>query len=146
MDDKTYQAYVKARAEKSPLGADMTKAFVSGGAVCVVGQALGDLYRFLGADKEDAACYVSATLIVAAALLTVCGVFDKLAKWAGAGTLVPITGFANSVVSPALDTKAEGLILGVGAKIFLVAGPVILYGTAASALYGLILWAFGGRA
>ncbi|MBQ2708226.1 MAG: stage V sporulation protein AC [Clostridia bacterium] len=140
MDDKTYKKYVEKRAKKSNLAADSARAFLIGGSICVIGQGLQDLYTALGLKEEDARTLVPVSLIFLAALLTGLNVFDKIAKFAGAGTLVPITGFANAVVSPAIDTKAEGFILGVGAKIFTVAGPVILYGTTASAIYGVILY------
>ena len=103
-------------------------------------QALKNVYMGLGMEEQNAATLCSVTLVFIAALLTGLGVFDKIAKFAGAGTLVPITGFANSVVSPAMDSHAEGMVLGIGAKIFTVAGPVLLYGTAAGTLYGIIYW------
>ena len=140
MDDKTYRQYVKKRAKKSNLPADCAKAFLVGGIICAVGQGLRDIYTFLGLSEENVKTLVPVSLIFLAALLTALNVFDNIAKFAGAGTLVPITGFSNAVVSPALDTKAEGFILGVGAKIFTVAGPVILYGTLASVIYGVILY------
>lgn len=140
MDDKTYKKYVEKRAKKSNLGADCARAFLVGGLICTVGQALFDIYTHLGFSEENVKSLVPSSLIFLAALLTALNVFDNIAKFAGAGTLVPITGFSNAVVSPALDTKAEGFILGVGAKIFTVAGPVILYGTLASVIYGVILY------
>ncbi len=140
MDDKTYKKYAEKRAAKSNLGADCAKAFFVGGLICCIGQAAGDIYKALGISEENVKALIPVTLIFLAALLTGLNVFDKLAKFAGAGTLVPITGFANAVVSPALDTKAEGFILGVGAKIFTIAGPVILYGTLASVVYGVIFY------
>ena len=140
MDDKTYKKYAEKRAEKSKLGADCAKAFFVGGLICVIGQGAGDIYKALGVSEENVKALVPVTLIFLAALLTGMNVFDDIAKFAGAGTLVPITGFANAVVSPALDTKAEGFILGVGAKIFTIAGPVILYGTLASVIYGVIFY------
>ena len=140
MDDKTYKKYVEKRAVKSNLPADCAKAFFVGGLICIIGQGLFDLYGALGMTEENVKSLVPTSLIFLAALLTALNVFDNIAKFAGAGTLVPITGFSNAVVSPALDTKAEGFILGVGAKIFTVAGPVILYGTLASAIYGVILY------
>lgn len=140
MDDKTYKRYVEKRAKKSNLPADCARAFLVGGIICTIGQGLFDLYGFLGMSEENVKSLVPVSLIFMAALLTALNVFDNIAKFAGAGTLVPITGFSNAVVSPALDTKAEGFILGVGAKIFTVAGPVILYGTLASAVYGAVLY------
>ncbi len=142
-EKQAYVAYSKAHAPKSPLLRDVLAAFVVGGGISVLGQALFDLYSFLGLELLPARATVSITLIFLAVLLTGLGVFDKIAKFAGAGTLVPITGFANAVVSPAIDTKAEGLVLGLGAKIFTIAGPVILYGTLASAIYGVLLWLGG---
>lgn len=143
MDDKTYKKYVKKRAPKSNLPADCAKAFLVGGIICTIGQGLLDLYKYLGLPEEDAKTLVPVSLIFLASLLTALNVFDNIAKFAGAGTLVPITGFSNAVTSPAIDTKAEGFILGVGAKIFTVAGPVILYGILASVIYGITLYVGG---
>lgn len=140
MDDKTYKKYVNKRATKSDLASDCAKAFFVGGIICVIGQGLSDIYKMLGMSEEDVKAMIPVSLIFLSALLTSLNIFDKIAKFAGAGTLVPITGFANAVVSPALDTKAEGFILGVGAKIFTIAGPVILYGILASAVYGIIFY------
>lgn len=141
MDDKqAYQKYVKRRAARSPVLRNCAAAFWVGGSICVVGQLLLTLYRHLGVSVDVAAMLVSITLIFCAALLTGIGVFDRIARYAGAGTLVPITGFANSVVSPAIDTKSEGLVLGVGAKIFTIAGPVLLYGIFSGAVYGVIYY------
>ncbi len=138
-----YKKLVKKTAKKSPILKNCCFAFVFGGGICVLGQLLFDLYGALTSyDTDDCYALVSITLIFLAALLTGIGVFDNIAKYAGAGTLVPVTGFANSVVSPAIDTKAEGFILGVGAKIFTVAGPVILYGILSGAVYGIILWMY----
>lgn len=140
MDDATYKKYCEKRAAKSNLPGDCAKAFLVGGLICCIGQAAHDIYTALGMTEDNVKAMVPVTLIFLAALLTGLNVFDNIAKFAGAGTLVPITGFANAVVSPALDTKAEGFILGVGAKIFTIAGPVILYGTLASVIYGVILF------
>ena len=118
------------------------KAFLFGGLICVIGQWLMDMYLYLGLSKDNASMSVSITLIFLSALLTGLGWYDRIAKHAGAGTLVPITGFANSVAAPALEFKTEGYILGLGAKIFIISGPVILYGTLASVLYGLIYYLF----
>ncbi len=141
INKQEYAHYVQKTAPKSPIIKNCALAFVFGGGICVLGQLLFDLYRNL-TDYDEPNCYAlaSITLIFLAALLTGIGVFDDIAKHAGAGTLVPVTGFANSVVSPAIDTKAEGLILGVGAKIFTVAGPVILYGILSGTVYGVIYW------
>ncbi|MBR6676426.1 MAG: SpoVA/SpoVAEb family sporulation membrane protein [Clostridia bacterium] len=138
--DKGYQKYADARAQKSPIAKDCVKAFLFGGSICTAAQLLKSVYKNFMND-EAAGTLVSVTLIFITALLTGLGVFDKIAKHAGAGTLVPITGFANAVSSAAIDNRGEGFILGVGAKIFTVAGPVILYGTAAGAVYGVIYWA-----
>ncbi|RGH34112.1 SpoVA/SpoVAEb family sporulation membrane protein [Ruminococcus sp. AM47-2BH] len=118
------------------------KAFLFGGLICVIGQSLMDMCLYLGLSKDNASMSVSITLIFLSALLTGLGWYDRIAKHAGAGTLVPITGFANSVAAPALEFKTEGYILGLGAKIFIISGPVILYGTLASVLYGLIYYLF----
>lgn len=137
-----YKKFVKAHAPRSPLVKNCLYAFLVGGSVCTLAQGLTEVYKALGYPAEGAGTLCSVTLIAAAAALTGFGVFDKIARFAGAGTLVPITGFANAVVSPAMDAKAEGYVLGVGAKIFTVAGPVLLYGTAAGALYGVLYWLF----
>ena len=141
MTKETYKKYADSRAPKSPIVKDCLRAFLVGGLICSIGQALTDIYtKLCGMEKQDAGTLTAATLVLAAAILTGLGVFDRIAKFAGAGTLVPITGFANAVVSPAIDAKSEGLILGVGAKVFSVAGPVLLYGTLAGAAYGVIYW------
>lgn len=139
-DSENYKRYVNARAKKSPLAKDCVRAFLTGGAICAGAQGLMTLYKSWGMEKDDAAALVSVSLVFLASLLTGLGVFDNIAKWAGAGTLVPITGFANAVAAPAIDTKGEGFVLGVGAKIFSIAGPVILYGMAAGTVYGVIYW------
>ena len=139
-DSENYKRYVNARAKKSPLAKDCVRAFLTGGAICAGAQGLLTLYKSWGMEKDDAAALVSVSLVFLTALLTGLGVFDNIAKWAGAGTLVPITGFANAVSAPAIDTKGEGFVLGVGAKIFSIAGPVILYGMAAGTVYGVIYW------
>lgn len=143
IDKKTYKKYATAHAPKSPVVPDCIKAFCVGGAICAFAELLTNSYMMLGMEKDDAGTLTSVTLIFLAALCTGIGIFDKIAKFAGAGTLVPITGFANSVVSPAIDTKSEGLVLGVGSKIFTVAGPVLLYGTLAGAFYGVIYYIVG---
>ncbi len=143
LDKQQYAAYAETHAPKSPLLRDCVRAFLVGGGICVLGQGLMDLYEKLTTlTHEEAATLTSVSLIFVAVLLTAVGVFDKIARFAGAGTLVPITGFANAVASPAIDSHAEGLVLGVGAKIFTVAGPVLLYGTLAGTLWGIIytLW------
>ena len=141
MDKDTYKKYAERRAKKSPCAKNCLFAFLVGGAICFAGQALGDFYgKVCSLPEETAGTLVSVTLIFCAVLLTGFGVFDKIAQFAGAGTLVPITGFANAVASPAIDARTEGLVTGVGVKIFTVAGPVILFGTATGALYGIVLW------
>lgn len=117
-------------------------AFLVGGLICVIGQLLIDLYIYAGIDKQQASVLASVSLIFIAAVLTAFKVYDNIAKIGGAGTLVPITGFSNAVVSPAMEFKSEGLILGLGAKMFIIAGPVIVYGTIASVIYGLIIYIF----
>ena len=141
IEKKVYRKYAAAHAPTSPVVKDCVIAFSVGGLICTVGQGLLMLYRdAVGINEKDAGTLVSVTLIFCAALLSGLGWFERIAKRAGGGTLVPITGFANSVVSPAIDSKSEGLILGVGAKIFTVAGPVLLYGTLAGAVWGVIYW------
>ena len=127
-------------APSSPVVKDMVMAFIVGGLICCLGQGLSMVYsQFAGLGEEDAATAVSMTLIFLSAILTGLNIYDKIARVAGAGTLVPITGFANSVVSPALEYKPEGMILGVASKLFQIAGPVITFGISASVVYGLIL-------
>lgn len=138
--ETAYSKYSKQRSKKSNLFLDCIKSFLFGGLICTIGQGLYNLYSYLGISDGSLNTLTSCTLIFIAALLTGIGVFDKIAKHAGAGTLVPITGFANAVVSPAIDNKAEGWILGLGAKMFIIAGPVIVYGTLASVIYGVIYW------
>ncbi len=141
MNKETYKQYADARAPKSPILKNCLCAFLVGGLICCIGQGLICLYtEVCGMEKADAGAVEAITLVAVAAILTGLGLFDRIAKFAGAGTLVPITGFANAVVSPAIDSHAEGLILGVGAKIFTVAGPVLLYGTLAGCLYGVVYW------
>lgn len=135
-----YQKLVSEKAPKSPILKDCLWAFFVGGFICALGQFLLEGYQMSELDLESAKTLVSVTLIFIAAALTAIGVFDKIAKRAGAGTLVPITGFANAVVSPAIEYRAEGYVLGVGAKMFTIAGPVIVYGVTASVVYGLIYW------
>lgn len=144
ISNQEYSRLVQARVKPSPLWRDVACAFGVGGAICVLGQALLNWYQSLGLDRDQAGTAVSVTLIFAAAVLTGLGWFDKLAKRAGAGTLVPITGFANAMVSPALEFKSEGFITGTAAKLFVVAGPVLVYGISASILYGLLLYFLGG--
>ena len=143
MDNKTYARYVEARAPRSPLVKDCIHAFLVGGGICLLAEGVIQLLVGVATMPRDVAGgWSSVLLVLIAAVLTGVGIFDKIAKFAGGGTLVPITGFANAVVSPAIDSRAEGFVLGVGAKIFTVAGPVLLYGTAAGTLYGAIYWFF----
>ncbi len=142
MTNKEYAAYVKAKAPKSPLLKDCIFAFLIGGLICIGGQALTDFFMAQGLDKDSAGTATSISLVFISALLTGLNLYNSLGRFAGAGTLVPITGFANSVVSPAIDFKSEGLITGMATKMFVVAGPVIVFGTAASILYGAIYYFF----
>ncbi len=135
-----YKQYADAHAPKSRVVRNSLMAFLFGGLICAVAEALTRLYVSFGMARDDAGLLTSVTLIFVAAVLTAAGVFDNIAKVAGAGTLVPITGFANSVVSAAIDSRDEGFVLGLGAKIFTVAGPVLLYGTLAGAVCGVIYW------
>ena len=144
MDKKTYARYVQARAPRSPLLKNCLHAFLVGGGICAFAEGIIQLFtRTLSMSRDTAGTWAAIILIFLAVTLTAIGVFDKIAKFAGGGTLVPITGFANAVVSSAIDSRAEGYVLGVGAKIFTVAGPVLLYGTLAGTLYGVIYWVVG---
>ena len=131
---------IEKHSPRSPLLKNCVSAFLVGGTVCLIGEGLLSLLLSLGLEQDDALPLVSASLILLAAVMTCLGVFDRIAKRAGAGTLLPVTGFSNAVVSEAMDSASEGLLLGVGAKIFTVAGPVILFGTAAGVLYGVIYY------
>lgn len=143
MTPQEYKAYVKQKAKKSPILRDTALAFCIGGAICVLGQLIQNGWAAAGLEKEAAGTATSCSLVFLSALLTGLNLYNKLARFGGAGTLVPITGFANAVVSPAIDFKSEGLITGMAAKMFLVAGPVIVFGTAASVVYGVILMLLG---
>ena len=140
MTEKEYARLVGEMAPKSPILKDCVLAFLVGGLICTLGQALLALYGALGLEKTDAATATSMTLVFLSALFTGLSLYDDLAKHAGAGTLVPITGFANAVAAPAVEFKTEGFILGTAAKMFTIAGPVIVYGVSASVVYGLIYW------
>ncbi len=142
MTNEEYGKFISSNAPKSPLGRDMLLAFIIGGLICCVGQAIFSLWSLTGLDEEAAAGAESISMVFLGALLTGLGVYDNIAKYGGAGTLVPITGFANAVVSPALEFKAEGIITGLAAKIFTIAGPVIVFGNVAGVVYGLILALF----
>ncbi len=143
MTQKEYAALVKELSPRSPVGKDCALAFLVGGAICCLGQVFCDLYRSWGVEKTDASTLASITLVLLSALLTGLGLYHKLARYAGAGTLVPITGFANAVASPAIDFRAEGVVTGTAVKMFTVAGPVIVFGTTASVVYGIILAILG---
>ena len=140
MTEKQYGRLVKEMSPKSPMGRDCFNAFWIGGLICVLGQLLMNGFGALGMEKEQAGTAASMTLVALSALLTGLSVYDDIANHAGAGTLVPITGFANSIAAPAVEFKTEGFVLGVGAKMFTIAGPVIVYGLAASVLYGFLYW------
>lgn len=142
MTEKQYGALVARMAPKSPMWRDCLNAFWIGGLICVVGQIFMNCYGAWGLEKQDAGTAASVTLVALSALLTGLSVYDDIAKHAGAGTLVPITGFANAIAAPAVEFKTEGFVLGVGAKMFTIAGPVIVYGLAASVVYGFIYWLY----
>jgi stage V sporulation protein AC len=142
MTEKQYGALVARMAPKSPMWRDCLNAFWIGGLICVVGQIFTNCYGAWGLEKQDAGTAASMTLVALSALLTGLSVYDDIAKHAGAGTLVPITGFANAIAASAVEFKTEGFVLGVGAKMFTIAGPVIVYGLAASVVYGFIYWLY----
>lgn len=140
MTEKQYAQLVEEVSPKSPTAADGLKAFVIGGLICTLGQWFVQVYTGLGLEKQQAATAASMSLVALSALFTGLSLYDNLAKHAGAGTLVPITGFANAIAAPAVEFKTEGFILGLGAKMFTIAGPVIVYGIGASVVYGFIYW------
>ncbi len=143
LTENEYSKMSDAASPKSPLAKNVLWAFIFGGAICSLGQFLTDFYQnFCSLNLKDSRAAVSITLVAIGALLTALRVYDKIAKHAGAGTLVPITGFANSVVAPAIEFKSEGHIMGIGAKMFIIAGPVLVFGVVASTIYGLVLWIF----
>lgn len=142
LSGKEYERMTKRVSPPSPKLMNTFKAFLIGGLICTIGEGFFKLYESLGLDDETVTSLVPCTLVSIAAILTALGVFDKIARHAGAGTLVPITGFANAVVSPAMEFQSEGRILGTGANMFKVAGPVIVYGAAASVIYGVVYWIF----
>ncbi len=139
MSKREYDELVQRLSPKSRLGADVLRAFLVGGIICLLGQFLLILYQRMGASEQDAATWCSISLIFLSALLTGLGWYDDLANFAGAGSLVPITGFANAVASPAIEFKTEGWVTGLAVKIFTIAGPVLVFGSAASVIYGIIL-------
>lgn len=143
MTPEEYQQYVHQKAKKSPIVKDTVLAFVIGGLICVLGQAIQNGWSAAGLNQEDAGTATSCTLVAISALLTGLNLYNKIARFGGAGTLVPITGFANAVVSPAIDFKSEGFVTGMAARMFTVAGPVIVFGTAASVVYGIVLMVLG---
>ena len=143
MTPKEYDALVRQLSPRSPIGKDTALAFVIGGAICTVGQLISAGWQSLGLTQADASAATSVTLVFLSVLATSLGLYHRLARYAGAGTLVPITGFANAVASPAIDFRAEGIITGTAVKMFTVAGPVIVFGTAASVVYGVILCLLG---
>ena len=142
MTERQYDRLVRELCPRSPKWRDCLNAFWIGGAICVLGQLLLNGYGVLGLDKDSAGTAASMTLVALSALLTGLSLYDDIARVAGAGTLVPITGFANAIAAPAIEFKTEGFVLGVGAKMFTIAGPVIVYGVSASVVYGLIYWLF----
>ena len=143
MNEKEYSEYVKGKVKKSPVLKDCVMAFLYGGIICTIGQIFMNVYGGFGLEKEQASCAVSVTLIFLGALFTGLDIYPKIAKHAGAGTVVPITGFANAIVSPAIEARNEGFVLGVGAKIFTIAGPVILFGCIASVICGVVYFVMG---
>ena len=140
MTEREYGRLVQKMSPNSPMGRDCLNAFWIGGLICTLGQVFVNWYGSLGLSKNDAGTAASMTLVALSAMLTGLSLYDNIAKHAGAGTLVPITGFANAIAAPAVEFKTEGFVLGVGAKMFTIAGPVIVYGVSASVVYGLIYW------
>jgi len=139
LSNQDYGKLVNEKSRPTPMGKNLCLAFLVGGAICTLGQVLVNFFKARGLDQDSAGGATSMTLIFAAALLTGLGLFDTIAKYAGAGTLIPITGFSNAMVAPALEFKSEGLVTGTAAKLFLVAGPVLVAGISTSVVYGLIL-------
>ena len=140
MTNEEYKKYAELHMPRSHIRRNALRAFWVGGTICALGQAFIEIYTALGMEPEAAGTACSVTLIFIGAVLTGLGIYDKIAKYAGAGTLVPITGFSNSVVAPALEFKTEGMVLGTAAKMFIISGPVIVFGTAASVVYGVVYW------
>ena len=143
LSDQAYQAMAAAGAKSSPVLKDTALAFLVGGGICLLGQAILEAWQAAGLPEKEAGTAASCTLVFLSALLTALNLYNKLARFGGAGTLVPITGFANAVTAPAMDFRSEGLVLGMAAKMFVVAGPVLVFGTAAGVVYGVILCLFG---
>ncbi len=141
LNKQEYDNYVKQVTPAPPLGKNMIKAFITGGIICLIGQcSVMLMMKYLGLEKEDAQTWMQLELILASVILTGFNIYPKLVKWGGAGALVPITGFANSVVAPAIEYQSEGQVFGIGCKIFTIAGPVILYGVLASWIIGILYW------
>ncbi len=140
---KEYEQTAKKHAGSSKMYITVPKAFLIGGLICCIGEGLLNMYQYFGIEFDEASAYTSITLVFLSALLTGLGLYERIAKHGGAGTLVPITGFANAVVSPALEFKTEGYVLGTGAKMFIIAGPVIVYGITAAFIYGIIYYIYG---
>ncbi len=143
---KDYQKYVDEKTPNSSVGFNIIKAFLVGGSICLIGQFILDYWKKQGLSEDDAATATSISLIFIGIFLTAINVYSKIGKFAGAGSIVPITGFANSIASPAIEFKSEGLVLGVGAKLFQIAGPVLVYGISTSMLIGLLYFIFVGQA
>lgn len=146
LDKQQYQQMLEEKSPNSPLWRDCLLAFLFGGLICTIAECFRNFYASHGLSTELTATATSITMVFIGAFLTLVHLYDKIAKYAGAGTIVPITGFANAIVSPAMEFKSEGLVLGLGAKLFVIAGPVLVYGISASVIYGLILFFFGGGA
>jgi len=142
METSEKKYLIEKHSPHSPVLKNCFFAFIFGGSICLIGQLLLNLFIYIGFDSKTALTLVTVSLIFAAAVLTAAGIFDRIAKYAGAGTLVPVTGFSNSVVSEAIDARSEGFVLGVGAQIFTVAGPVIVYGLLSGAIYGVIYYLY----
>ena len=143
-DKRKYAALLARKSPPSPLLRDCVMAFLFGGGICTVGEGVRMFWLSRGMDTDDTAAATAITMVFFGALLTCLHLYDKLAKHAGAGTIVPIPGFANAIVSPAIEYKSEGLVLGLGAKLFVIAGPVLVYGITASVIYGLVLFFLKG--
>ena len=143
MTNEQYNEFVQTKTPKSKIAANCVKAFLIGGAICTIGQCFFNLYQVFGMSRDDTASLVTVTMVFLGTFLTGLNIYPKLAKHGGAGTLVPVTGFANAVAAPALEAKTEGYVLGVGAKIFTIAGPVILFGTLASVICGILYYLWG---
>lgn len=143
ISNEEYGELTKQRSNNSKMTRTIPMAFVVGGLICTLGEALLNIYEMAGLSRDDSAALTSMTLVFLSILLTGLEWYDRIAQHAGAGTLVPITGFANAVASPALDFKSEGYVLGLGAKMFVIAGPVIVYGISASVIYGIIYYVVG---